>query len=298
MAKIAIVGPGAIGGIMAGWLARDGKHEVIVCGRRPLSELTIETSRETFVVRPRVFTDPKAVPTVEWVLVATKAYDAAATAAWLPRLCAQGAAVAVLQNGVEHRERFAAQVPAERVVPVLIYCPAERTSPAHFRQRAGAKLLVPDDARSREFTALFAGTGIEASVTADWKSEAWSKLALNAAGILNALLLEPAGVFYREDIAELARDIMRECMAVGRAEGAVLSDDLPEIVLQRYRANPRDSVNSLHADYMAGRPMELEARNGIVVRLGLKHGIPTPCNRMAMTLLTSLPIGERTKTAR
>lgn len=273
---------------MAAWLARDGKHEVILCSRRPLAELSVETPKETFVVRPQVFTDPADVPPVDWVLVATKTYDAAASAKWFPRLCSPGAAVAVLQNGVEHVERFAPYVPVERIVPVLIYCPAERTSPTHLRQRAGAKLIAPDDVRGREFAALFAGTGVTAATTLDWKSEAWAKLCLNAAGVLNALLLQPAAIFHEEPMAEVARDIMRECLAVGRAEGAVLDDAVMEEVLQRFRSNPRDSVHSLHADQLAGRPTEIEARNGVVIRLGEKHGIRTPCNRMAVTLLKKL----------
>jgi 2-dehydropantoate 2-reductase len=46
-----------------------------------------------------------------------------------------------------------------------------------------------------------------------------------------------------------------------------------------------DRNNSMLADRLAGRPMEIEARNGVIVRLGEKHGIPTPLNRMAVALL-------------
>ena len=74
----------------------------------------------------------------------------------------------------------------------------------------------------------------------------------------------------------------------GRAEGAVLDDSLVETVLQSYRDAPPDSVNSLHADRLAGRPMELDARNGVIVRLGRKYGIPTPCNQMAVALLEAM----------
>jgi 2-dehydropantoate 2-reductase len=59
-------------------------------------------------------------------------------------------------------------------------------------------------------------------------------------------------------------------------------------VLQAYRSSPPDSVNSLHADRIADRPMEIEARNGVIVRLGQKHAIPTPANRMAIALLEAM----------
>jgi 2-dehydropantoate 2-reductase len=52
-----------------------------------------------------------------------------------------------------------------------------------------------------------------------------------------------------------------------------------------YRGHPPDSVNSLHADVEAGRPTEIDLRNGVVVELGKRHGIRTPYNDMAVTLL-------------
>ncbi|HLJ78963.1 MAG TPA: ketopantoate reductase C-terminal domain-containing protein, partial [Acidobacteriaceae bacterium] len=70
-----------------------------------------------------------------------------------------------------------------------------------------------------------------------------------------------------------------------RAEGAKLSDSLGEEILAQYRAQPPDAVNSLLADRLAGRRMEVAARNGVIVRRGEKHAIPTPLNRMAVTLL-------------
>ena len=91
MARIAIVGPGAIGGVLAAWLSSTGQHEVTLCARRPLEgELRVETPSTALVARPRVLTDPKQTSPVDWVLVTTKAYDAAGAATWLPGLSAAG----------------------------------------------------------------------------------------------------------------------------------------------------------------------------------------------------------------
>ena len=91
-------------------------------------------------------------------------------------------------------------------------------------------------------------------------------------------------------MGEVALQLLRECVAVGRAEGAKLEDDLAESVLQKCRSMPVDAVNSMHADRMAGRPMEIDARNGAIVRLGRKHGIATPCNGMAVALLEAMSL--------
>jgi 2-dehydropantoate 2-reductase len=285
MARIAVVGPGAIGGIMAAWLGKTGAHEVTVCARRPLAEFTVETPNEIITARPRIITSPAEAAPVDWVLVATKAYNAEATAEWLKPLTAKGAPVAVLQNGVEHRERFAPYVPWERIVPVLVYCPAERPEPTRMLQRRAARLVFPDSAHGKGFAALFAGTGVQADLTADITTALWEKLVLNSAGAITAILLQPNGAFHDERVCELAIAVMRECIAVGRAEGAKLDDAMMERCNEIYRREPRDGLNSLHADRLAGRPMEADARNGAIVRMGKKHGIPTPYNHMATLLL-------------
>ena len=235
-------------------------------------------------------------------MVATKTYDAKGAAEWLRRLAANGAPVAVIQNGVEHRERFSPWVEQDRIVPVVIDCPVERQRDGAVLQRGAARMKVEEGRLGREFAELFTGSRADIEITEDWNSAAWRKLCVNAAGALNALTLKPAGVFGIDAVGRLAVEMVDECAAVGRAEGAQLAEDVGQQVVNGYRAHPKDSVNSMLADRMAGRQMEIDARNGVVVRLGEKHGIATPLNRMAVTLLrVPLPPGayeERVNVAR
>jgi 2-dehydropantoate 2-reductase len=288
MARVAIIGVGAIGGVIAALLQQAGRHEVILCTRRPLPELLVETPDGLVQIHATVFTDPDAAPPVDWVLVATKAYDVAGAALWLKRLRTQGAPVAVLQNGVEHRERFAPYVPMQSIVPVIVDCPAERRSPERVIQRGTMYLKAPADDPGQAFVELFAGTPADAVVVTDFVTVAWRKLCHNVVGVLPTLLLQPAGVLRGEALGDVARQLVHECIAVGRAEGATLNDEVADVVLQAYRASPPDSINSLHADRLAGRPMELDARNGVIVRMGQKHGIATPSNNMAVALLEAM----------
>lgn len=287
MARIAIVGVGAIGGVLAGLLQSAGRHELVLCVRRPLAELVVETPDGPMQIAATIVASPDDAAAVDWVMVATKAYDVAGAAKWLERLCAEGAPVAVLQNGVEHRERFAPYVAADRIVPVIVDCPAERKSPERIVQRGPMSLKV-EGALGAEFVGLFAGTLADAATVPDWTTVAWRKLCHNSAGVLSALLLRPNEVMHDAAIGEVALQIVRECCAVGRAEGAVLSDAVPDEVLAAYRKAARDGVNSMLADRVAGRPMEIDARNGVIMRMGRKHGIETPSNDMAVALLEAM----------
>jgi 2-dehydropantoate 2-reductase len=287
MAKVAVIGVGAIGSVIAALLQEAG-HEVMLCVRRSLSGLVVETPDGAVVVKAQVLTDPGKATPVDWVLISTKAYDVQGAAKWLERLCAGGAPVAVLQNGVEHRERFEPYVPEGSIVPVIVDCPVERRGPGDVHQRGAMQLKVQRGNRGAEFVGLFAGTKAEAMEVEDFVTVAWRKLCHNVVGVLPTLVLRPTEVLQGDEMGEVARGLVRECVAVGRAQGARLDDDVPEAVLKAYRAGPGDSINSLHADRIAGRPMEIDARNGVVVRLGRKHGLPTPGNEMAVALLRAM----------
>jgi 2-dehydropantoate 2-reductase len=250
--------------------------------------LSVDSPEGLVKVQASFVTDPGEAFEVDWVIVATKAYDVAGAAKWLERLCSKGAPVAVLQNGVEHQKRFAPYVPMEKILPVMVDCPAERQASDSVRQRGVMHLKVPDSALGRDFVKLFARTPADATTVPDFLSVVWRKLCFNSAGVLSALVLQPAGVVREEAVGEVALQIIRECAAVARAEGATLEENVAEVVLAAQRAAPADSINSMLADRQAGRPVEIDARNGVIVRLGRKHGIATPANSMAVALMEAM----------
>jgi 2-dehydropantoate 2-reductase len=288
MARVAIVGVGAIGGVLAALLEVTGRHQITLCTRRPLAQLTVKTPLGVVIVKAANLTDPAQAEPADWVLVATKTYDAQAAAAWFPALCKENAPVAVVQNGVEHRERFSLYMNNDRILPVIIDCPVERHPDGLVHQRGAAQMKVESSKQGREFAELFAGSNAHIELTDDFLTAAWSKLCINSAGVLSALTMKPAGVLRDEAMAEIALGIVAECAAVGRAEGAQLDDSIAQKVLNGYRAQPPDSINSMLADRLAGRPMEIDARNGVIVRTGASHGIKTPMNQMAAALLQML----------
>lgn len=288
MAHIAIVGVGAIGGVVAALLETTGLHRITLCTRRPLEELIVETPEGVISMKRENITDPSAAEPVDWVMVATKAYDAKSTAAWLQRLCREDTPVAIIQNGVEHRENFSGLVRQEKLLPVIIDCPAERQEDDSIRLRGAVWIQVENNQLGSAFADLFKGSKTEVKLTDDFLTASWKKLCINAAGAIPALLMKPMGVLRDEGVGQIVLDIIAECVAVGKAEGADIDDSIGQQILDRYRSQPLDSINSILADRMAGRPMEVETRNGVIVRKGEQHGIGTPTNKMVVTLLKAL----------
>ena len=288
MASLTIIGPGAIGGTVAAWLAQDKTNEISLCVRTPFARLIVDTpDGRPLEADPRLFTSPEQAGMAHWVLIATKTYAVEGTVAWLPNLIGPHTRVAILQNGVEHIERFSPYIDADRLVPVVVDLPAERKEAGHIWQRGKGLFFVPDTENGRDFARLFAHTPITVSTTTDFRSRAWRKLALNATGAVSAVLLKSVDINKHPEIETVYRQLIRECVRVGRAEGAVLEDTLEDEIIGGNRKSPANSINSLHADRLAGRPMEIDARNGAIVRIGHSHGIETPMNQLMVTLLNA-----------
>jgi 2-dehydropantoate 2-reductase len=175
------------------------------------------------------------------------------------------------------------------IVPVVVALPAERVAPGEIEMHGGAQLTVPDDDAAHEFVGLFEGTFVKASTDRDFKTRVWEKLCLNCAGgALSALTLRPDALASTPEMTALGIRFIQETMAVGTAEGAQFADGFVEQLVAMQSSHRVARGNSMYYDRRDGRPLEWDARNGVVQRLGRKHGIPTPISDVIVPILKSL----------
>jgi 2-dehydropantoate 2-reductase len=286
---IAVVGAGAIGATFAAQLWKSGQRDLLFCVRRPVAAWSVETGAGTIVLTPRVAVDPASVGPVDFVILATKAHQTPAAAPWLARLVGPETCVAVLQNGIDHAERVRPYIHGDAsVVPAVVHCPAEQLELGRIAQRGEAKLVLPDTPEARRFGALFVGSEATMEHRIDFQTALWEKLCWNLVGAIMAITAEPLGVLRRPDLADLARGLLHEAVAVARADGATLPDDFAEDVVRRYQAADPARGTSILYDRRAGRPLEHEARNGIVVTRGARHGVAVPLNTAIAALLRAI----------
>ncbi|HEY6692499.1 MAG TPA: oxidoreductase [Solirubrobacteraceae bacterium] len=283
MTRVAVVGPGAIGATMAAVAARAGA-ELVLCGRTPHDRLIVERAGASEVVPGSVLTDPAAVPwRADVVLLAVKAHQTQSAAPFLTALCGPGTTVVVLQNGVEQRALVGPFAGAATVVPAVVWIATETIGPGHVRVLEEARVLLPDEPAAHAIVALLEG----AELAADFVTEAWRKLTVNAVAGLMVLAGRRSAIFRRDDVASVARALALETLAVARAEGADLPDAVADELLDWFAALPPDAGTSILADREAGRPLEWDARNGVVARLGARHGVPTPVSDVIVPLLAA-----------
>jgi 2-dehydropantoate 2-reductase len=292
MARVAVVGVGAIGATVAAAVQEAGEHELVLCARRPFDRIVVEQPEGgEVVVDAPVLTEPDGVEAADWVLLAVKAHQTEGAAGWLRALCRAGTTVAVLQNGIDHVERVTPLAGDATVLPTVNWCPVEPVEPGRVRQRGALRLAVPDGAAGEAFAA-FLGDAAEVAVGGDFAREAWRKLCANAVSGVMALAGRPAEIFALDDVRTIATALAYECAAVARAEGAPLSDDDADEVITWIGDLPPDAGSSILTDRLAGRELEWEARNAVIGRLARRHNIPTPVSDTVAALLHAASDGS------
>lgn len=286
--SIAVVGLGGIGAVAAACLQEAGCHRVVGCSRKPIDRLFLEGPEGTKAVPLRSLTDPADADGVDWVLLCTKAHQTASTAPWLARLCRPSTRVAVLQNGICHKDRVGRFVGGATIVPTVVYFNAERLAFDHVRLRqfVDHDFAVADDAEGHAFARLFNGTQLHVLLSSDLKTLMWRKLLINAvANPITALTMQRMSVLRRGDVAALGAAILDEVVAVARASGAKLVSNDVSTAIRTIGALPPDTGTSMYFDRLEGRELEFEAITGAIVSVGERLGVPTPLNRALATLL-------------
>ncbi|MDG0804309.1 oxidoreductase [Pectobacterium brasiliense] len=284
---IALLGPGAIGTTIAAVL-HDVNRTPVLCGRTAHPQLVLRHDDGEIVVPGPVLSNPVAIShPFDLVFVAVKTTQNVDSAEWLNALCDENTVVCALQNGVEQKTQLEPYVNGATVLPSVVWFPAQREPDASVWLRAKPRLTLPDVPQAKRVTDVLSGTRCAVELSADFLSVAWRKLLQNAAAGLMVLANRRAGMFSRGDVTELALAYLRECLAVARAEGAVLDDRVAQDIVDNFQRAPADLGTSILADRQANRPLEWDIRNGVVQRYGRARGIPTPISDVLVPLLAA-----------
>ena len=290
--SIALVGPGAIGATVAAYLHAAG-HPVLLCGRSRRESIEVRADAQDPIVLPGpVHTDPAEVDgPVDVVFVAVKDTQNEQAGAWLARLCDERTVVCVLQNGVEQTERVGRFCASSTVVPAAVWISSEPQPGGWVRVRNEPRLVLPDSDGASTLAELLRPAGVTVELDPDFSTAAWHKLLVNAVVCFMVLTGRRAGIFRRDDVAALGRRYLAECLAVARADGASLGDEVIDEIIGMLSGAPEDVTTSMLTDREADRPLEWDIRNGVMSRKAAAHGIATPISEVLVPLLAAASDG-------
>jgi 2-dehydropantoate 2-reductase len=305
--KIAVFGAGGVGGYFGGKLAKSGVDVSFVARGDHLEALRenglkVRSVHGDFVVEPVQATeDPEQIGPVDYVLVTVKSDQTEQAAAASKPLLHGETVVVSLQNGVDNEEKLAAIVGPERVVGGAAYIFATIEQPgviAHTGGPAAVKIGELAGGRSDRVERLVAAgvsAGLAIEESEDIKATLWSKFALICAqaGTTAAVRLPIGEVRTSPAARELFRRVVDEVSAVARAEGVALPNDLPERHIAFADGLGAGDYSSLHYDLTHGKPMELEALLGEVVRRGEQTRVATPMSEALYAVLQPWDLRNR-----
>jgi len=305
--RIAIYGTGGVGGYFGGRLAQAG-NEVSFIARgehlRALNDtgLRVESLKGDFILSPVNATDnPSQLGTVDVVIVGVKAWQVIDAARAMRPLIGADTVVLPLQNGVEASEQLSSILGEVHVLGGLCRIVSYLAGPGHIRHAgfepsvALGELNNRLSARVERLREMFAKAGVIVEVPPDIHSALWSKfLFISAYSGVGAVTQAPAGVLRRlSQTRSLMERAMQEIYSVAQAKAIRLPADALAQALATLDKLPENATSSLQRDVLAGRPSELEAQTGAVVRLGAAVNVNTPVNSFIYDSLVALELKAR-----
>ena len=294
------MGSGGVGGVWGGRLAHIGCDVSFIARGAHLAAmrehgLSIENDTLGTIHVPKVIVtnDPASVGVVDVVLVAVKLWDTDAAAEAIRPMVGPHTAVISFQNGVVKDEVLRRVCGEHAVVGGVAYVAAHISRPGVIRQTGTMQRCVIgeyDGRRSPRVEALrdaLARTGITVEISGHIRRTIWEKYVflVGLSGSTTTMRSAIGPIREHPQTRAFLFDLMRETVAVGRADDVSLPEDYAEQRMAFVDTMAFDMNSSMHHDLASGKRLELPWLSGGVVRLGETLWVPTPANRAVCDIL-------------
>lgn len=303
--NILILGAGALGSIYGGYLARAG-HDVILVGREAHVQaiqthgLRISGPDEEFTIPVRAVADARGLSQTDLLILCVRSNDTAAALAGVTHVRAEMAIS--FQNGLQKDQALIRQFGPGPVMGAVSLVGARTLAPGHvqctlFGHTWFGELDRNPSPRVQGLRRLWQRAGLPVAIPADIRSVQWSKLAyllpLSTLGGLTRLAYHD--ILRSPDLAYLFMQMLREVNKIAREQGVELQD-YAGINARTLATGPFDAcvalltglgqnlqagghteiATNMLADLQKGRPTEIEALAGDLMRFAQDAGLSLP----------------------
>ena len=300
--RITVFGTGGVGGYFGGRLARAGEDVTFIARGEHLrairtTGLRVDSRDSDFVIYPaRATDDVSEVGETDLVILGVKAWQAPEAARAIKPIVGANTTVLPLQNGVEAVPQLVDELGRDNVVGGLCRIVSFVVEPGHIRHAGFTPSIIIgelDNQRTDRIVNIeqvFKRAGLEITIAADIQVALWMKFLFIASfSGVGAMANAPAGVIrsdpnWRTQILKA----MEEIYTLAHARGINLPPDSIGTVMRAVDALPEDATSSMQRDIAAGKPSELEAQNGAVVRMAHEIGVDVPTHTLIYETLKPL----------
>lgn len=299
--KIVIVGPGAMGSLLASFLAKS-KEDIWLLDKKSdrasrinSGGISIEGVSGEWQVKARSTVDAKEIGETELVIICVKSYDTKeAIMAAKPVICPK-TKVLTLQNGIGNVEILSEVVGGEKVIGGVTNLGATLIEPGKVRHAGKGETIIGRidgkiPAELRTIREIFIKSGLETRISKDIKGTLWSKLIINAG--INALTaitrLNNGRLIEFDGTRKILREAVTEATKVAKRKRIKLIYDDPLAKVEAVCEATAANVSSMLADILKRKRTEIDYINGVIVRQGQELGIPVPVNSVLVDLVKTI----------
>lgn len=302
--RICIIGTGAIGGVLGGFLANAGnnvnfieKNEDIIKEVKK-NGLSISGVKKINLNNVNIGPPGSITQKQDLILFAVKANNLEEAVKNAVPMIGHNTFVVGFQNGLGIGEIISKYVSEEQILEGVIWFPATMVKPGHIKLLTfyEQSILGGKSSRSQEYAkklALFlSSAGIPIKATDEISNEIWKKaITVIAGNSINTITRTKVGVI--SDIPELKESfiaVAKESLKVAEAEGIELDEE--ELIHSMLNAVEKGSEHktSMLLDILNKKKTEVDFFNGKIIELGKKHNIPTPLNLLIYGVIKALEL--------
>jgi 2-dehydropantoate 2-reductase len=306
--RIAVYGSGGVGGYFGGRLAQIGQDVVFIARNESLAALRTQGLKvgsiagDFSIDKVTATNNPAEVGVVDYILCCVKSWQVAAMGRAIKPMVGPDTLVIPLQNGVEAPYQLCEELDPDNVLGGLCAIVAFQAGPGHIKHSGGNPLIRfghldnRPDPRVNTLSEIFNHcSGVKSSIPDDIQVAMWQKFMLIAPWSgLGAVSRAPIGVLLEQaETRELLVQAAEEIYQLGIAREIKLPADSVARTIATLEGIPPNSTTSMQRDLVRGRPSELDAQNGAVVRLAKEVDLDTPINRFFLNSLRSLELRAR-----
>jgi len=293
--RVAVLGPGAIGGFLAALFWKKG-YDVSCIGKKAS---VVQIARDGIYLKSRFFGDLIAHPKahtklneqVDVLFITVKAPFLVNAIDRIDINCIKNSVIVPLLNGVGHCEIIRSQLGARIAVGTIglveakinrkgIICHLSNNKP-HIDIASASD--ISEELQKKIINAVKLA-GISISVLGTEKEVIWSKLVrLNAIASLTAAFQKTIGTIRSDtELRLLLKEIVEEGVLVAGFEGVQIE---PEEIVRQIDLLPKTLKTSLQWDIQRGKSSELDAITGGVIKLAKIYGVSLPAHKHVYRLI-------------
>jgi 2-dehydropantoate 2-reductase len=305
--RIAVMGAGAVGGYFGARLAAASNDVAFIARGRHLTAmqrggLTVESPHGNLHIRDALCTeDPTQVGTVELILFCVKSYDTESAAQSLAPMMGRNTVILSLQNGVDNADKLAQVWGSDRILAGVVYIGSELLVAGRIKHSAGGRIVFGEmngqiHEATKAIERVFSSAQIPCEVHREIRNVQWRKLLWNAPFCAISCMTRATAkeIVKSDSLTKLALDCMMEVREAAKSQAVDLDPALFDETLN-FSKSLGDFKPSMLQDLEAGKPLEYEAFNGIVVELLRRTGKEASTNQVFYGALKYLDKKIRTE---